>query len=380
MSCTCGVAVPEREKVSNHQLRKHFKRTEGRSVVGCKCKTDGELKVKRLRTRKERNQMRCDGKESSKMKSHCCQHGSSKDTAHFGHCCHSRCYWPSKRDVVPSAQEPSIITDARLIAHHGLFNREVKSIDIERLLTEQRRIDDKKEKKTKKTSRRPAESLITDHLFGGNPEEVVPRESKEEPAVENQQRSLSSGSSNTSLEVETINSNKATPVLSNKGRESQLTPTGDRGNATTVKKNLKRLEQTPKGRKAPVHQTPDRGPTSPFQPSCSATDGADDTSHTHKRRKDCNSASKSVSAVAARLCCSLQSPLLRRRNLLAESSKVLLRALRAKHGHRLQENLLEAQRCLGFSPECSGRVQEHRKKQKKQPALVDEDGGWSIGS
>ncbi|KAJ0065894.1 hypothetical protein NL108_000128, partial [Boleophthalmus pectinirostris] len=37
--------------------------------------------------------------------------------------------------------EPSVITDRRLIGHHGLFNHEVKSIDIERLLSEQRKHD-----------------------------------------------------------------------------------------------------------------------------------------------------------------------------------------------------------------------------------------------
>uniref|UniRef100_A0A3B4ZAN2 Uncharacterized protein n=1 Tax=Stegastes partitus TaxID=144197 RepID=A0A3B4ZAN2_9TELE len=103
--------------------------------------------MKRLKTRRERSLVRGGWKETSNTKSHRHhhRHQSSKDMAHFHNCCHSSCHCPSVKEtqfpsVAPAAAGPSIITDSRLIGHHGLFNHEVKSIDIERLLSEQRKL------------------------------------------------------------------------------------------------------------------------------------------------------------------------------------------------------------------------------------------------
>uniref|UniRef100_A0A3P8SNH1 Uncharacterized protein n=1 Tax=Amphiprion percula TaxID=161767 RepID=A0A3P8SNH1_AMPPE len=82
---------------------------------------DEKQKMKRLKTRKERSLMRGGWKETSNTKSH-------------HHYCSRQC------SVAPAVLEPSIITDRRLIGHQGLFNYEVKSIDIERLLSEQRKL------------------------------------------------------------------------------------------------------------------------------------------------------------------------------------------------------------------------------------------------
>lgn len=414
--------MSNRDKVPNEQLNKQFKTTGGKSVADCKCfnhsRTDGQCKRKLLKTRKERSKMRGDGKETTKTSSHpnhCCQ--SRKDM-----CCHSKCHCPSKRDApfsnaVPAAQEPSIITDSRLIGHHGLFNHEVKSIDIERLLTEQRKMDKSRkqvQKKKKVSSHPPPTSLspapfFSSELFGGYIDEVAAFEKEPVPTTEascdcqqkgkkilqsncqgsditpgqrpQKQLDLSTGSHKSSLDVVMKKSKKASPVLSGMGGESQLTPTCVGDAVKTVNKRLKRhvlstQEQTPKNQDPPAHQTPVHG-LSPgsLQLSSPASAGAGDISDRQCRRKNLNSVSESVSAVAAHLCCSLQLPLLTKRNLVAESRAVLLHALQESHGHRLQENLLEVQRCLSFGPDCSREVQDPNPK----PTLLDEDDLWSTG-
>uniref|UniRef100_A0A3B3X5W7 Uncharacterized protein n=1 Tax=Poecilia mexicana TaxID=48701 RepID=A0A3B3X5W7_9TELE len=86
---------------------------------------DKQHKIKRLRTRKERCQMRADKRDTSK----------------------NNCHLPTRKNAqilstVPVTQEPSIITESRLLGHHGLFNHEVKSINIERVLGEQSKLEE----------------------------------------------------------------------------------------------------------------------------------------------------------------------------------------------------------------------------------------------
>ncbi|KAJ0000036.1 hypothetical protein NQD34_011878, partial [Periophthalmus magnuspinnatus] len=101
-----------------------------------KCnKSESQHRMKRLRTRKERNQIR----DERKSCHHYYNHHTSKDVCYVHQCCHSSL--DAFTNIVPVAHEPSVITDSRLIGHHGLFNHEVKSIDIERLLSEQRKLD-----------------------------------------------------------------------------------------------------------------------------------------------------------------------------------------------------------------------------------------------
>lgn len=369
--------------------------------------------------------MRGGGKEPSKTKSHhhyCRQ--SSKDMAHFHNCCHCT----SRRDapflnVVPAAQEPSIITDNRLIGHQGLFNHEVKSVDIERFLTEQRKLEKggkQVQKKINATSHPPSTShipspLSSNDLFAGDTDDVVPFEKKADLATKGhydckekakkilqsdsqgsdvtpgqrpqQQLDLSSGSykSNflckpSSIEVVIMRSKKANSVMSEKD-VSQLTPTCERENVKTMSKKVKgqmlsTLEHTPTNQELPVYQTQAHGLSpSPLQLSSSPTAGASGNFDIQYRRKYLDCVSKSVSAVAARLCCNLQFPLLRKRNLLSESREVLLKALQERHGPRLQENLLDMQRCLSFGTDRARTVQD----QNQRPTLIDEDGHWSTG-
>lgn len=382
-------------------------------LIHC-SKTHGHLKMKRLKSHRKRNQMRGYGKKASKSKSHHhhCHGQTSKDTAHFHNCCHSHC--PSRRDapfpyVVPAAQEPSIITDSRLIGHQGLFNHEVKSIDIERLLSEQRKLEKSGQEVQEKnnaashpssTSHVPS-PFCTNDCLGGDTDVAMPFEKKADSATKThdnfcekekknsqgsdltpeqrpqQQLDLSSGSykstfssKHSSLDVVVIKSRKTKPVMFEKGKESQQTSSVDRENFKTLNKKLKghlisTLEHTPKNQESPVHHTQAHSLSpSPLKRSSSNTADSFDI---HHRRQDPDCVSQSVSAVAARLCDCLQFPYLKRRSLVAESRGVLLKALGERHGPQLQENLLQVQRCLSFGTDPAKEVQD------QEPTIVDQD-------
>lgn len=416
MSHVCGRTSSGKEKifgVFNKRLKtdKHccsMNRFPAASIcLHHHSRRDGKHKIKRLKSRKERCQMRGGGKEASKSKSHHhhCRCQTSKDMAHFHNCCHSGYHCPSKRDApfpsaVPAAQEPSVITDSRLIGHQGLFNREVKSNDIERLLSKRRKLEKSGQQVQEKSnatscpsSTSPvSSSFSTNDLLGAATDEVVPFEKKADPSTNahnncwerekkisqgsdltpgqrpQQQLDLSSGSvkslsssKHSSLDVVIIKSIKTNPVMSEKGGEAQLSPTVDRENVKTLKKKgkahmISTLEHIPKTQESPVHQTHAHGfSSSPLQLSSSHTADSFDIQH---RGKDSDCVSKSVSAVAAGLCHCLHFPVLRRRSLVAESREVLLKALQERHGPQLQENLLEVQRCLRFGNDSPKEVQD----------------------
>uniref|UniRef100_A0A3B4WBI7 Uncharacterized protein n=1 Tax=Seriola lalandi dorsalis TaxID=1841481 RepID=A0A3B4WBI7_SERLL len=103
-------------------------------------------------------------------------------------CCHCPSLFPN---VIPASHEPSIITDSRLIGHHGLFNHEVKSIDIERLLSEQGKLE-KSGQKTQKKNHAISHPSSTTHippplsskdLLCADTDAVVPFEKKADPAT-----------------------------------------------------------------------------------------------------------------------------------------------------------------------------------------------------
>ncbi|XP_056299726.1 uncharacterized protein si:dkey-250k15.4 [Pseudoliparis swirei] len=405
MSHLCGRAVSDKEKILN-VFTKQLKITDknpcsvDRLTADCKClkhysKTDVHHKMKRLRSRKERNQKRPGGKEASKSKAHHhphCHSQISKDVTYFQNCCpcatRRNALFPN---IIPVAQEPSIITDSRLIGHHGLFNHEVKSIDIERLLSEQRKRGTSgqqgREKNTStshpsSTSRVPS-PFFTKDVLGTDTAEVLPFENKSARGdCHKTEMHISQGSDITpgqrpqqqidissehfksilsfkrsSCDVEINKSKKTKPLMSEPCRESLLTPTvvKETVNGKAKRDMVSPVEQASTNQESPVHQTEARGLSpSPVQLSSSHTvDGFD----LQQRSTEARCASESVSAVAASLCDSLQFPLLRRRNLVAESREVLLKALRERHGPRLQENLLEVQR--GFGVEPTKKVQDH---------------------
>lgn len=364
-------------------------------TADCKCfirhnETDGRCKMKRLKSRKERSQMRSGGKEASKTKSHHhhYQHHSS---------CHCRRRDTSFPNVILASQEPSIITDNRLIGHHGLFNHEVKSIDIERLLSQQRKQEKSERQVPEKNhvishpssaSHNPSQFSSKD-FSGAETNEVVPFLKKTDPATHTchcweKEKKISQGSDgsdvtpgqrpqqeldpssgsckgtfsskHSSLDAVTIKGKKTHSVMSERGRKPEPSSTGDRDNVKTSKKKLKTrmtstLEHTAKNQKPPVQQTQAHGLSpSPLQLSSSSST---ESSHIQHRKQDPSCVSKSISEVAARLCDSLHFPFLRRRNLVTESREVLLRALQERHGPRLQENLLKLQRPLSFGADLT---------------------------
>lgn len=357
----------------------------------CKCfkhnnYTHGHYKMKRLKSRKERSQMRGGGREAK-------QHHH-----HYQH--HSSCYCTLRRDtsfpnVIPATQEPSIITDNRLIGHHGLFNHEVKSIDIERLLSEQ-----KKQERIEKQV--PEKNHVFSHpsLTCHNPSPVssndlsgadtnVPFVKKADPATNahncwEKEKKISEGSdksdgsdvtpgqrpqqelnlssegcksifsskhSSLDVVVSKRKSKKTHSVMSKGNRKSESCSTGDRDNLKTIKRKLNTqvtstAEHTPKNQKPPIQQTQAQC-LSPSQLNFSSS-SITENSEIQNRRQDPSRVCESVCEVAARLCDCLHFPFLRRRNLVTESRDVLLRALQERHGPRLQENLLKLQRHLSL--------------------------------
>lgn len=359
--------------------------------------------MKRLKTRKERSQIRGGWKEISKIKSNHHHHHyrhcqSNIDMAHLHNCCCASCHCSSRRNppfpsVVRSVQEPSIITDGRLTGHHGLFNHEVKSIDFERLLSEQPKLEEqRKEKNTvishSSSASHNSASLSTDALLGADTDvgSCVPfrkntdpaskahtdRQEKEKKNIQfeskqsdvtteekpQQQLPLSCESFQSShwskhsfLDVLTTETKRAC-VMSENSRESLLTPVVDRDNIKSFNTNVKKrvistLVQTPKNQEPPVQQIQThRLTSSPLKLSSSATTNSCEI---QDRTQDPEYVTKFVSAVAARLCQRLKLPSISRRNPLSESREVLLNSLRETHGPWLQENLLRLQQHRSFA-------------------------------
>ncbi|XP_022062031.2 uncharacterized protein si:dkey-250k15.4 [Acanthochromis polyacanthus] len=405
--------LPDKDKV-NEQLKTSEKNwfankftADSKNLNHC-SKRDGKQKMKRLKTRKERSLVRGGWKETSNTKSHhhYCSRHSSKDMAHFHNCCHSSCHCPSKKQtqfpgVAPATQEPSIITDSRLIGHKGLFNHEVKSIDIERLLSEQRNLKQSVKEKYKASSHLSSSSCIPAHfscdrLLGPDTDEAVPSKKKTDAATKadcdsqekenqnlqfnsegldvtpgqrpQQQPDRSSGSFNSmhsskhsSLSLVPTKTIKTNNLMCEKDIESQLTPIVGSSSLKTLNKKVQRkmiptLELTAKTLEFPVYQKQTSGLNpSPFQLQSSPTADSFDV---QCRRQNPKNVSKSVSAVAVRLCDSLDFLHLGRANLLSESREVLLKSLREKHGPWLQENLLEVQRSFSIGMDPTNAVQD----------------------
>lgn len=378
-------------------------RINGDSSRSVHCsKTHGHFKMKRLKSHRERNQLRSCGKKASRSKSHPhhCHQPASKDLAHLHICCHSSHHCPSRRDaplpnVVSAAQEPSIITDSRLIGHQGLFNREVKSIDIERLLSKQRKLEKSKQEmqSRKNASSCPSVSCIPSPFCSNDCSEAdgsVPFERKTDSTEKNphnnfeeeKQNSHTSDthltpqqqldslfgtyksmvwSKDSSLNVVVIETRKTKSDASRKGRESQQSSNVDKEPFNKFNEKVKEHlisspEPTPKSPKAHIHNSQVHS----LSPSPAKLSGskAPDTGDKLHRRQDPDCVSQSISAVAARLCNGLQFPSLRRRDLAAESRRVLLKALRERHGLHLEENLLQVQRCFSCSPANKAQDQE----------------------
>lgn len=330
--------------------------------------------MKHLKSHRERNRMRGNGKKASKSKSHHrhCHCLTSKDTVNFHTCCQSGRRCPSRKDApfstaFPVAQEPSIITGSRLIGHQGLFNHEVKSIDIERLLSEQRKLE-KSAQEVQVSNCAVSHPSSTSHITSpfctddcsvSETEAAVKLEGKADTATKahddfhekekNNSQELdltpeqrpqhtlpehSSGSSNSTflskhipLKVAAIKSRKTKPVTV-KGPE------------------ISSLEHMPNDQESSgLHTQAHSLSPSPVKPSSSSNA---DNFDVHLRRQNTDCVSRAVSALSAGLCSHLEFPFLERRSLVAEGRMVLLKALQESHGPQLKGNLLQVQRCLSF--------------------------------
>ncbi|XP_030606271.1 proline-rich protein 19 [Archocentrus centrarchus] len=379
---------------------------------------DERNKMKRLKTCKERSRIKGGWKENSKIKSHkrhcLCQ--SNVDMAYLHNCCHACCHSSKRKPpfprVVPSAQEPCIITDSRLTRHHGLFNHEVKSVDTERLLSEQQNLEENEQIKEKRTdishlysTSHSSTPLSSDGLLGADTD-VMSFRKKADPAskdhtdcqekekknlqFDTQQSDVTPGqrpqqrlalscesfqsshlSKHSFLNVVTTKTKKAC-AMSENNRESLLTPIVDGDDMKTLNANVKKHvistpEQNPEIQEPPVQQIQSHGlSASPFKLFSSPTT---DSCHIQDRRQDPEYVTKSVRAVAARLCDRLKLPLMRSRNLLSENREVLLNALQERHGPWLQENLLRVQQHLSFAVHPRNKVQDH----DQEPARINEE-------
>ncbi|XP_041843030.1 uncharacterized protein si:dkey-250k15.4 isoform X2 [Melanotaenia boesemani] len=373
--------------------------------------TDGHCKRKRLKTRKERSQVRGGWKDTSRTKyHHHCHCQIRKDMAYF----QNSCQRTSKKtapisSAVAVAQEPSIITDNRLIGHHGLFNHEVKSIDIERLLSEQSKYDKSRQQvkeKPNNTSHLSSSShihaqLSSDGLLAVDVDDVQFKK-KADPAAKShggcqeaeeknlqlnkqgsditpgqrpqQHLDLSSGSfksilssKHSSNSVEITKTKNTNHVVSKTHTQSQLTPFDEKDNAKTSNINAKRhmTSATDQPHKNKDHQAQRDGfNPNPLQVSSSSTADSGDIQH---KRQDPACASKSVTAVATGLCESLYFPLLKKRNLVSEIREVLLKSLQEKQGPLLQANLLEVQKCIRFG------IHPAQAVRNQEPVMMEED-------
>lgn len=307
--------------------------------------------------------MKGGGKEASRSKPHhhhrC--HKISKDIAYINdHCCQSGCHCSSRHDaplsnIVPAAQEPSIITDGRLIGHHGLFNHEVKSIDIERLLSKQWKMEKSGQQvhENNSASHPSSASHIPTPVFSNDllGVEAVTLEEEEPVAKANDEFQMKEDKN--SQESTVTLEQKISPVMSKNGTESQLTPSDGRENVMT------------QNQESPVHRSQPQGVSkSPLELPSSGTAERSVSKHPSK---DPKSVSESVRAVAASLCDSLQLPVLRKRNLVAENREVLLKTLQERHGSRLQENLFRLQKYLSSDSDHTKEAQD------QELTIVDED-------
>lgn len=314
----------------------------------------------------------------AKIKSH---HQSRKHRTHLYYRCQNNCHCPPKRDavfpkIVLAAQEPSIITDSRLIGHHGLFNHEVKSVDIERFLSKQRKLE-KHEQQAREKGTAASQSSAASHNPSPKAHNVCQKGEKTNIQSNSQgsditpgqrQHGLSSESENAISPLDVTKSQKGASESRNH-RELQWTPRTP-SDVKILNKQVKgqqktTLEHTPKNQDPQVKaRVPSPGPPPLSNPPAAGTTDA------HLDR-----ISESVVSAAARLCHGLPLPLLRGTNLVEESRELLLQALQERHGPRLQENLLKVQQCLSFDTGPTEAVHH----QGEESLTVDADGLWPAG-
>ena len=342
------------------------------SVNSCNCSRsvpdvmDGDEshknKMKRLRTHKERNQVRGSGAEVSNRKSHHHHqhhrnHVSSKDKQQSHSCSKTIAHCPQRKEarfarLFPSAQEPSVITTNRLIGHQGLFNNEVKSIDIERLLSEQRKQGRQRQPGLQENNldanSPPLSPCSCSEANLANSSEGVLNARDSDVAVHQEKTSVDCQSNTCGSDITPgqrpqipgISAEKenqqptSSPCYSLKHKRKKakaaMSVTERETSPTRVKDNVRpELEHvnTPVNAPTPKNQTLawEHSPDTPRQLWHNA-----------------------VGAVAGRLCHSLKIQLPRKRDVLAESRDALSLAIQERHGPLFRKHLLGVQRRLSI--------------------------------
>ncbi|XP_055083816.1 uncharacterized protein si:dkey-250k15.4 [Periophthalmus magnuspinnatus] len=372
MSHVCGRTSSAKNKASKvfyRKIKPASKDTLSTGKVGadCRCgkcnKSESQHRMKRLRTRKERNQIR----DERKSCHHYYNHHTSKDVCYVHQCCHSSL--DAFTNIVPVAHEPSVITDSRLIGHHGLFNHEVKSIDIERLLSEQRKLD-KSEKLQEKNNLEFANPSAkeTECLLDSTNEEAVISNKKdlETPRIFNYSKrqekimmesngqvsdltpgqrpknnvisSTETNKNDNFSDVVFTGINEAQPDAYANNSDSHQTPCSfNENNKSILPRPMPSIaEHTPKKHASATNLLL---PSSPMS-------GVSSSLITQQQNLDADSVAMSVKAIAASLCNSISFSLLRKKDLVAETRETLVKVLCQRHGTQLGSNIWKIKQWL----------------------------------
>ena len=366
------------------------------------------VKGRRLKTRKERDHKRhgCGGqkiKSHSRPKQSCRREGREKEP------CEGSCQplsYAHKQKTFAKAfapKEPSFITERRLIGHQGLFNHEVKSFDIERLLSEERKAE-RSQKQSNRTDKKAFSPTLSPTQNSGDDKTWPPNQNKVSRKCSSQGVSAETGCgdvvrgqtccqsddrgdsgtnnqgsgaspcrrktecmdltlsksnsvvvlSSTPKSAVSNDMPQSTPRISVEGYSSpKMSCAGSPTQLASFDTNAQRSEYTPRGLKPPVpHRKAQRPHNSPDSPTAkdvsSASPDQKAKSETERDQLEAKVAGHLISVVAGRLCQSLDRPLLLRHHLFAESRATLRHALQERHGTLLQQNLLKLHTRLGL--------------------------------
>ncbi|XP_014908309.1 proline-rich protein 19 [Poecilia latipinna] len=365
---------------------------------------DKQHKIKRLRTRKERCQMRADKRETSKNKSHHhhCFSQSKKNLIFYPNN-HHNCHLPTRKNAqilstVAVTQEPSIITESRLLGHHGLFNHEVKSINIERVLSEQSKLEESEEKTNEETNDTPYLSstpsnlilLSSDGLLGADADVPVKKKAKtstkthdDSQDIEMTNLQFSNPGADTSgqrLQQQLPSSCESFKSTDQSKKRFQTTKTKHTDSSMSgmdkalqpkpldTRDKIKTVNKTINGDQDSSSET-DYLVSSPRHVASLSADNFDQ----QNLHQDPEHVWKTTHEVAEHLSEWLHFPVPHRRDLSSETREVLLKALQERHGPHLQANLQEMQRTLRFYKDPSQASIEQEQHMMRDDKLFSTD-------
>ncbi|XP_062847935.1 uncharacterized protein LOC134310310 [Trichomycterus rosablanca] len=340
------------------------------SVPGCSSMCSFQ-KVKRLKTIKERNQIRG---QSSYRSNHIHQHSkrACKEKCYKGHECQCSHSFTSKKEK-PLAkpfcpQKPSIITEGRLTSIRGLFSHEVRSVDIERLVKEKERqkglvtagespcqsppallcekadsdiCTSVQENQVLKTARQTDHSQT--NLEGSDKKNGKHHSAQAHKPID---KPIESESPPRQKQSETIvlTSSESETIHKSSSRSSQAPQTNQNDHASPKMQNPHRLHGHGQTRQTTtatemLHSSV-QDVLQSDSTSAKGNQRAAVTDESQHRKAEPLPDMEAVGRVAARLCHSLRSfPKRRHRPLLTECKEILFQCLQERHGSQLEHNL-----------------------------------------